>query len=48
MDNDYTKKRLLLMERQVLSGLKFDLSHCPPLHFLLITASIARCSDKVG
>ena len=48
MDNGYTKKQLLRMERRVLSGLQFDLSHCPPLHFLLIAASIARCSSKVG
>ncbi|XP_043120495.1 cyclin N-terminal domain-containing protein 2 [Puntigrus tetrazona] len=47
MENAYSKKQLLRMERRVLTGLKFDLYHCPPLHFLLISASIARCSDKV-
>uniref|UniRef100_A0A8C9RWS2 Cyclin P n=1 Tax=Scleropages formosus TaxID=113540 RepID=A0A8C9RWS2_SCLFO len=47
MENGYSKKQLLRMERRVLCELKFDLSHCPPLHFLLISASIARCSDKV-
>nr|AAI42773.1 Si:ch211-132b12.8 [Danio rerio] len=47
MENAYSKKQLLRMERRVLIGLKFDLYHCPPLHFLLISASIARCSDKV-
>ncbi|XP_059362120.1 cyclin N-terminal domain-containing protein 2 [Carassius carassius] len=47
MENTYSKKQLLRMERRVLTGLKFDLYHCPPLHFLLISASIARCSDKV-
>ncbi|KAJ3591365.1 hypothetical protein NHX12_009310 [Muraenolepis orangiensis] len=47
MDNGYTKKQLLRMERRVLCGLQFDLSHCPPLHFLLLTATIARCSAKV-
>ncbi|XP_056466407.1 cyclin N-terminal domain-containing protein 2 [Gadus chalcogrammus] len=47
MDNGYTKKQLLRMERRVLSGLQFDLSHCSPLDFLLFTASIARCSAKV-
>ena len=26
----------------------FDLSHCPPLHFLLLTAAVARSSTKVG
>ncbi|KAG1930631.1 cyclin N-terminal domain-containing protein 2 [Pimephales promelas] len=46
MENAYSKKQLLRMERRVLTGLKFDLYYCPPLHFLLITASIARCSDK--
>ncbi|KAG7281430.1 hypothetical protein CRUP_029879 [Coryphaenoides rupestris] len=47
MDNGYTKRQLLRMERKVLCGLQFDLSHCPPLHFLLLTATIARCSAKV-
>ncbi|XP_016375782.1 cyclin N-terminal domain-containing protein 2-like isoform X2 [Sinocyclocheilus rhinocerous] len=47
MENAYSKKQLLRMERRVLTGLKFDLYHCPPLNFLLISASIARCSDKV-
>uniref|UniRef100_A0A673BN41 Cyclin N-terminal domain containing 2 n=1 Tax=Sphaeramia orbicularis TaxID=375764 RepID=A0A673BN41_9TELE len=47
MDHTYTKHQLLRMERKVLSVLKFDLSYCPPLHFLLLFASIARCSDKV-
>uniref|UniRef100_A0A8C2BTH2 V-akt murine thymoma viral oncogene homolog 2 n=2 Tax=Cyprinus carpio TaxID=7962 RepID=A0A8C2BTH2_CYPCA len=47
MENAYSKKQLLRMERRVLTGLKFDLYHCPPLHFLLISASIARCSNKV-
>ncbi|XP_056333788.1 cyclin N-terminal domain-containing protein 2 [Danio aesculapii] len=47
MENAYSKKQLLRMERRVLIGLKFDLYHCPPLHFLLVSASIARCSDKV-
>ncbi|KAL0168937.1 hypothetical protein M9458_037159, partial [Cirrhinus mrigala] len=46
MENAYSKKQLLRMERRVLTGLKFDLYHCPPLHFLLISASIACCSDK--
>ncbi|XP_052007999.1 cyclin N-terminal domain-containing protein 2 [Xyrauchen texanus] len=47
MENTYSKKQLLRMERRVLTGLKFNLHHCPPLHFLLISASVARCSDKV-
>ncbi|XP_071351799.1 cyclin-P isoform X1 [Trachinotus anak] len=47
MDHTYTKHQLLRMERKVLCGLKFDLSYCPPLHFLLLLASIARCSAKV-
>lgn len=47
MDHTYTKHQLLRMERKVLLGLKFDLSYCPPLHFLLLLASIARCSAKV-
>ncbi|KAK1785237.1 hypothetical protein P4O66_018632, partial [Electrophorus voltai] len=47
MANTYTKKQLLRMERRVLSGLQFELSHCPPIHFLLLSAYIARCSDKV-
>ncbi|CAL8360942.1 unnamed protein product [Merluccius merluccius] len=47
MDNGYTKRQLLRMERKVLCGLQFDLSHCPPLHFLLLTAAVARSSTKV-
>uniref|UniRef100_A0AAY4EC12 Cyclin N-terminal domain-containing protein 2 n=1 Tax=Denticeps clupeoides TaxID=299321 RepID=A0AAY4EC12_9TELE len=47
MENAYTKHQLLRMERRVLCGLKFNLSHCPPLHFLLLSASIARCSNKM-
>ncbi|XP_037631724.1 cyclin N-terminal domain-containing protein 2 isoform X2 [Sebastes umbrosus] len=46
MDHTYTKHQLLRMERKVLLGLNFDLSYCPPLHFLLLLASIARCSAK--
>lgn len=47
MDHTYTKHQLLRMERKVLCGLKFDLSHCPPFHFLILFASIAHCSTKV-
>lgn len=47
MDHAYTKRQLLRMERKVLLGLKFDLSYCSPLHFLLLLASVARCSAKV-
>uniref|UniRef100_A0A8C2ZT05 Cyclin P n=1 Tax=Cyclopterus lumpus TaxID=8103 RepID=A0A8C2ZT05_CYCLU len=46
MDHTYTKHQLLRMERRVLLGLKFDLSYCPPLLFLLLLASVARCSPK--
>ncbi|XP_028276122.1 cyclin-P [Parambassis ranga] len=47
MDHTYTKQQLLRMERKVFCGLKFDLSYCSPLHFLLLFASVARCSAKV-
>ncbi|XP_048837406.1 cyclin N-terminal domain-containing protein 2 [Brienomyrus brachyistius] len=47
MDNSYGKRQLLRMERKVLCELEFELSHCPPLHFLLLSATIARCSSKV-
>ncbi|XP_029028362.1 cyclin N-terminal domain-containing protein 2 [Betta splendens] len=47
MDHTYTRHELLRMERKVLCGLKFDLSYTPPLHFLLLFASVARCSAKV-
>ncbi|KAJ8400415.1 hypothetical protein AAFF_G00397980 [Aldrovandia affinis] len=47
MDNCYSKQQLLRMERRVLRGLDFELFHCPPLYFLLLTASIARCTDEV-
>ncbi|XP_027135791.1 cyclin-P isoform X3 [Larimichthys crocea] len=46
MDHTYTKHQLLRMERKVLCSLKFDLSYCPPLHFLVLLASIAHCSTK--
>uniref|UniRef100_A0A3B3HM04 Cyclin P n=1 Tax=Oryzias latipes TaxID=8090 RepID=A0A3B3HM04_ORYLA len=44
MDHAYTKRQLLRMERRLLCALKFDLSHSPPLHFLLLFAAVARCS----
>uniref|UniRef100_A0A3P9I680 Cyclin N-terminal domain containing 2 n=1 Tax=Oryzias latipes TaxID=8090 RepID=A0A3P9I680_ORYLA len=44
MDHAYTKHQLLRMERRLLCALKFDLSHSPPLHFLLLFAAVARCS----
>uniref|UniRef100_A0A3B4ANK5 Uncharacterized protein n=1 Tax=Periophthalmus magnuspinnatus TaxID=409849 RepID=A0A3B4ANK5_9GOBI len=47
MDYNYSKQQLLRMERKVLSRLKFDLSFCSPLHFLLLFSSVARCSAKV-
>ncbi|CAJ1065815.1 cyclin N-terminal domain-containing protein 2 isoform X2 [Xyrichtys novacula] len=47
MDHTYTKHQLLRMERKVLCGLEFNLTHCSPLHFLILLASIARCSAKV-
>ncbi|XP_055003676.1 cyclin N-terminal domain-containing protein 2 isoform X2 [Boleophthalmus pectinirostris] len=47
MDYTYTKSQLLRMERKVLSRLKFDLSYCAPLHFLLLFASVARYSAKM-
>ncbi|KAG7333124.1 hypothetical protein KOW79_003259 [Hemibagrus wyckioides] len=47
MANTYSRKQLLRMERRVLCTLKFDLSHTPPIHFLLLSAYIARCSEKV-
>ncbi|XP_046719737.1 cyclin N-terminal domain-containing protein 2 isoform X2 [Silurus meridionalis] len=47
MANTYSKKQLLRMERRVLCALKFDLSHTPPIHFLLLSAYIARCGEKV-
>ncbi|XP_051255126.1 cyclin N-terminal domain-containing protein 2 isoform X3 [Dicentrarchus labrax] len=47
MDHTYTKHQLLRMERKLLCTLKFDLSYCPPLHFLVLLASVARCSTKV-
>uniref|UniRef100_A0A8B9L4S4 Cyclin N-terminal domain containing 2 n=1 Tax=Astyanax mexicanus TaxID=7994 RepID=A0A8B9L4S4_ASTMX len=47
MANTYSKKQFLRMERRVLGALKFELYNCPPIHFLLLSAYIARCSDKV-
>ncbi|XP_061576205.1 cyclin N-terminal domain-containing protein 2 [Cololabis saira] len=47
MDQAYTKHQLLRMERRVLCALKFDLSYCPPLHFLLLSGCMARCGALV-
>ncbi|XP_012991559.1 cyclin N-terminal domain-containing protein 2 [Esox lucius] len=47
MENSYSKRQLLRMERRVLTELKFEVSHSSPLHFLLLSASIAHCSTKV-
>uniref|UniRef100_A0A8C6T394 Cyclin N-terminal domain containing 2 n=1 Tax=Neogobius melanostomus TaxID=47308 RepID=A0A8C6T394_9GOBI len=47
MDYTYTKQQVLRMERKVLNRLKFDLSYFPPLHFLLLFATVARCSAKM-
>ncbi|KAM9442872.1 cyclin-P isoform 1-T2 [Salvelinus alpinus] len=47
MENGYSNRQLLRMERQVLTELNFELSHCSPLHFLLLSASIAHCSAKL-
>ncbi|XP_072314775.1 cyclin-P [Eucyclogobius newberryi] len=47
MDYTYTPRELLRLERKVLSRLKFDLAYCAPLHFLLLFASVARCSAKM-
>ncbi|KAL0973416.1 hypothetical protein UPYG_G00203290 [Umbra pygmaea] len=47
MENCYSKRHLLRMERRVLTELKFELSHGSPLQFLLLLASIAHCSIKV-
>ncbi|XP_060778860.1 cyclin N-terminal domain-containing protein 2 [Neoarius graeffei] len=47
MANTYSKKQFLRMERRVLCTLKFNLSHTPPIHFLLLSAYIARCGEKV-
>ncbi|MED6256481.1 hypothetical protein ATANTOWER_027192 [Ataeniobius toweri] len=47
MAHTYTKHQLLRMERKVLFALNFDLSYCPPLHLLLLLASVARCSATV-
>lgn len=48
MDHTYTRHQLLRMERKVLIALKFNLSYCPPLHFVFLFASIARCSAMVN
>lgn len=47
MDHTYTKHQLLRMERKVLCGLQFDLSYTQPLHFLILFAAVAHCSDEV-
>ncbi|XP_066560165.1 cyclin-P isoform X2 [Amia ocellicauda] len=47
MENTYSKKQLLRMERKVLMELHFDLSYCHPLHFLLLNGAIAHSSAQV-
>ncbi|XP_015196412.1 cyclin-P isoform X1 [Lepisosteus oculatus] len=47
MENTYSKKQLLRMERHVLKELKYDLSYCYPLHFLLLSGTITRYSAQV-
>ncbi|MBN3319106.1 CCNB protein, partial [Atractosteus spatula] len=46
MENTYSKKQLLRMERHVLKELKYDLSYCYPLHFLLLSGTITRYSAQ--
>ncbi|MGH0117949.1 UNVERIFIED_CONTAM: hypothetical protein FKN15_042724 [Acipenser sinensis] len=47
MENCFTRKQLLRMERKVLTCLKFDLSYSQPLHFLYIVHTMSQCSQQV-
>ncbi|XP_033880655.1 cyclin-P-like isoform X1 [Acipenser ruthenus] len=47
MENCFTRKQLLRMERKVLTCLKFDLSYSQPLHFLYIVHTVSQCSQQV-
>ncbi|XP_039626063.1 cyclin N-terminal domain-containing protein 2 isoform X2 [Polypterus senegalus] len=47
MENSFSKKQLLKMERKILDTLKFDVSYAQPLHFLHIVATVGRCKQKV-
>ncbi|XP_028651935.2 cyclin N-terminal domain-containing protein 2 isoform X2 [Erpetoichthys calabaricus] len=47
MENSFSKKQLLKMERKILDTLKFDVSYAQPLHFLYVVATVGRCNQKV-
>ncbi|KAG8448755.1 hypothetical protein GDO86_015717 [Hymenochirus boettgeri] len=47
MEDAFSKKELLKMERKVLSHLKFELHYVQPLHFLRLLCIIGKCSQKI-
>uniref|UniRef100_A0A803J3R4 Cyclin N-terminal domain-containing protein n=1 Tax=Xenopus tropicalis TaxID=8364 RepID=A0A803J3R4_XENTR len=47
MEDAFSKKELLKMERKILSRLKFELHYIHPLHFLRILSTIGKCPMKI-
>ncbi|XP_053330113.1 cyclin-P [Spea bombifrons] len=47
MEDAFTKKELLTMEKKVLHRLRFQLQYSQPLHFLRLLAIAANCPEKV-
>ncbi|KAM8953368.1 cyclin-P [Pelodytes ibericus] len=47
MEDAFSKKELLKMERKVLQRLGFQLRYTQPLHFLRLLANAGKCPEKV-
>ncbi|XP_053545472.1 cyclin-P [Bombina bombina] len=47
MEDSFSKKELLKMERKVLCRLRFDLHYTQPLHFLNLLSMVGKCPDTV-
>ncbi|XP_041428864.1 cyclin-P isoform X2 [Xenopus laevis] len=47
MEDAFSKKELLKMERKILSRLKFELHYIHPLHFLRILSAVGKCPMKI-
>ncbi|KAM4605848.1 cyclin-P-like [Discoglossus pictus] len=47
MEDSFSKKELLKMERKILSRLRFELHYTQPLHFLHLLSKIGKCPETV-
>ncbi|XP_063791766.1 cyclin-P [Pseudophryne corroboree] len=47
MEDSFSKKELMKMEKKVLSGLRFELQYTQPLHFLRLLSVTGKCLEKV-